>query len=90
MRITHELTQSENAEMNGVLKIESGASTTWYPANFEFIKREDGDLAWIKMKQDVFVEMICYFDTICVKLIETSLNAQFKQFEHTSFRVIKN
>lgn len=87
MRITHELLKESTLGYDSLLRIEAEGKNIGYPTTFEFIKRQDGDVAWIEMGIETFINMMIDFPTLSLFTIELSLNAQFKQFESTTFRV---
>ena len=87
MRITHELLKEPTLGYDSLLRIEAEGKNIGYPTTFEFIRREDGDLAWIGMGTETFMNMMIDFHTLSLLTIELALNAQFKQFESTTFRV---
>lgn len=87
MRITHELLEEPTHGFDSLLRIEGEGKNIGYPTTFEFIRRENGDLAWIEMGLETFVNMMIDFHTLSLLTIELALNAQFKNFESTTFRI---
>jgi len=87
MRITHELLEKPRHGFDSLLRIEDEGKNIGYLTTFDFISRESGDLAFIEMGKETFIDMMEDFHTLSLFTIKLALLAQFKNFEHTMFNV---